>query len=459
MKVEKEIELGDGVLTTSTTVRKEVMLPAWCFFSILPFYTDASPAPVPATFAEHFSTKRPVLGLCLKRYSWSAAGGTLRDPRRVDIPLQIALPTFVADDAMGEDDGPLYGSFKLVLQSAICHRGNSVHSGHYVALIRGDHGKWLRFDDLATPRVSEVDPEKAFEEESPYMLFYQVQPIEEDPSVTTPSVSSTTEPSSEKRWSMISNGSATSSPSSPLVTAGPGVHRPSAELDAEESSGFTKPPVYEQHDTLERCHSPPPPYIVETVSTPTTPTPAQAPMSLLLQEPEASGSGLRPTSRSKSRPGSKDGSRPQSTHRSKSESVEKRSNWAATLMARGKSQEKEKRKSAEWPTFSLPGPDRQQQGEATPGNERDGESEQTGSKEKKDKGKGKDKGKVREGIYRRVSKDKVLKDHNQSSNDQEAPDADETSTGAEKKKDKGKGKDGVNRKSSKEKDLKECIVQ
>lgn len=112
----------------------------------------------------------------------------------IDIPLDIGLPHFVSDDKMDEE-GPLFGNFKLVLQSVICHRGVSVDSGHYIALIRANEHKrpstsrsdndqvfdtWLRFDDLAKPRVMEIDIKQALREESPYLLFYQVQPIDEE---------------------------------------------------------------------------------------------------------------------------------------------------------------------------------------------------------------------------------------------------------------------------------------
>lgn len=39
---------------------------------------------------------------------------------------------------------------------------------------------WLRFDDLAKDRVSYVDIHQALKNEVPYLLFYQVQPTEED---------------------------------------------------------------------------------------------------------------------------------------------------------------------------------------------------------------------------------------------------------------------------------------
>ncbi|CUS10937.1 unnamed protein product [Tuber aestivum] len=449
VKVESEIESKDGKLKRSTTLRKEVLLPAWCFFSILPFYTDTLPTPAPKTFAEHFSAKRPVLGLCLKRYSWSVTGGARRDRRRVDIPLQIALPTFVADDEMGgDDDGPLYGNFKLVLQSAVCHRGNSVHSGHYVALIRGEDDKWLRFDDLAySNRVSEIEPERAFEEESPYLLFYQVQPIEDDTSATTPSVASTMDYPQEKRLSVVSGGSGGS------CALDLGVNRSSTEFGGDEPPTFSDPPVYEKHDSLERCPSPPPPYIVEsktspqpspTGSSPTTPIPIMPYRSLL--DPEAS---LRPTSRSDNRPGSKDGPpvARSSSRRSKSEMSDKRSSWASVLMTRARSQDKERgRKSSEWARIGVSsrlgeGGSRDERKESessslgevvvVDGDERDGVE-----------GKGRGQG-LKEAVFKAMEK-KGPKEGKEKERG--------------KGKDKGKGKETV-RRGSRDKDLRECVIQ
>ncbi len=97
------------------------------------------------------------------------------------------------------EDGPIQGNFKLSLQALVCHRGNSVDSGHYIAIVRGtsagappssSHGSeqqnsdtpryWMRFDDLAAERVTLVDIEQALKTESPYLLFYQILPIDED---------------------------------------------------------------------------------------------------------------------------------------------------------------------------------------------------------------------------------------------------------------------------------------
>lgn len=114
----------------------------------------------------------------------------------VDIPLEIALPHFVSDDRL-EDEGPLFGNFKLSLQSVVCHRGVSVDSGHYISLVRGaaidtdevplleagirnSTDQWMLFDDLASERVSFVDIKEVLKKESPYLLFYRVEPIDEE---------------------------------------------------------------------------------------------------------------------------------------------------------------------------------------------------------------------------------------------------------------------------------------
>lgn len=113
----------------------------------------------------------------------------------VDIPTEIGLPHFIKDDLL-EENGPLFGNFKLSLQAVVCHRGASVDSGHYISLARGTNehaftstnerppsdGKnyWLRFDDIGVPRVTMVDIEKALKDEVPYLLFYQILPIGAD---------------------------------------------------------------------------------------------------------------------------------------------------------------------------------------------------------------------------------------------------------------------------------------
>ncbi|KAG9649265.1 cysteine proteinase, partial [Aureobasidium melanogenum] len=183
------------------SVRTEVLMPAWQFFKLLPWYTENIVPTSDAQVAAHFSRKRPVLGIALKRYQYSNTGVASRLDNFIDIPLEIAVPSFVSDDEM-EDHSPLVGNFKLVLQSVVCHRGVSVNSGHYVSLVRGraanassvdgrsdrpdtaesseEEDPWMLFDDLARERVTYVDINQKLKEECPYLLFYQVQPIDEE---------------------------------------------------------------------------------------------------------------------------------------------------------------------------------------------------------------------------------------------------------------------------------------
>ncbi|KAF2750276.1 cysteine proteinase [Sporormia fimetaria CBS 119925] len=191
----EEMWMNGGNRPRSTSLRKEVLMPAWQFFSLIPWYTDSVPKS-DAQVAAHFSAQRPMLGICLKRYMVMPDGRSKRLGTYIDIPLEIGLPHFVSDDRIDET-GPLFGNFKLVLQSVVCHRGETIHSGHYVALIRASKppdarpstaqseaeytpDSWLLFDDLAEDRVVEVNIKEALRTESPYLLFFQVQPIDEE---------------------------------------------------------------------------------------------------------------------------------------------------------------------------------------------------------------------------------------------------------------------------------------
>ncbi len=119
----------------------------------------------------------------------------------IDIPDSLRLPHFMLADGPDTrtDDSFLAPDFKLVLQSVICHRGDSVQSGHYIAFARAapkvltsnrrhdvdpppdyEEAQWVKFDDLEEPRVSYVDDiKKSLTEEMPYLLFYQVVPMVE----------------------------------------------------------------------------------------------------------------------------------------------------------------------------------------------------------------------------------------------------------------------------------------
>lgn len=184
---------------------------------ILAWYTTDVPANDDQV-AAHFSKSSPVIGICLKRYGWSAKGVAIRSSTVVDIPLQIALPHFIQDEMSTQDGTPIFGNFKMVLQSMVCHRGDSVNSGHYISIIRAgrtekhsspqqtpsggppaySEDQWVKLDDLNHPRTEFVSIDDAMKRETPYLLFYQVQPMFDEPpldSIPPPYQTSETLPS------------------------------------------------------------------------------------------------------------------------------------------------------------------------------------------------------------------------------------------------------------------------
>lgn len=140
-----------------------------------------------------------------------------RHNTHIDIPDSMRLPHFMVvndqDKAEHASNG-LSQEYKLVLQSVVCHRGDSLHSGHYISFARvapklltdnrrHDHdpppdyeeAQWAKFDDLAEKRVAFVeDIKQSLRAEMPYLLFYQIVPMVD---VTTASSDgSTAEPPS-----------------------------------------------------------------------------------------------------------------------------------------------------------------------------------------------------------------------------------------------------------------------
>lgn len=162
---------------------KEVMLPAWMFLRLLPFYTDDNELDHAnesiARNSKEFVTRRPVLPICLKRYSFDAHEQLAsRSNKRIIIPPVIDLPSFVADDVDTENTG----AFKLVLESALCHRGTTIALGHFVSAVRKNIGsvddnmaaEWYLYDDLKKQRVVTKTFREIFDKEWPYMLFYRL---------------------------------------------------------------------------------------------------------------------------------------------------------------------------------------------------------------------------------------------------------------------------------------------
>lgn len=185
---------------TGSTVVKAVTIPAWQFFRLIPWHSSSNGEPKSdIEVARHFN-KRPVVGICLKRYMMTEQGVPIRHNTFIDIPDSLRLPHFMMVDDMKVEQETLglSSEYKLVLQSVVCHRGESLHSGHYVSFARVapklltdnrrhdpdpppdyEEAQWVKFDDLfPEERVSYVDDIRAaLREEMPYLLFYQIVPV------------------------------------------------------------------------------------------------------------------------------------------------------------------------------------------------------------------------------------------------------------------------------------------
>lgn len=168
---------------------REVMLPAWMLLRLLPFYTDDNDggSESVARSSSEFANRRPVLPLCLKRYYFSASNQRAgRSRKRIVIPPVIDLPLFVADDSGSTSSS----GFKLILESAVCHRGTTISSGHFVSAVRKNahvedetleqslNALWYLYDDMKKTRVVTKTFKEIFDKEWPYMLFYRLVPSE-----------------------------------------------------------------------------------------------------------------------------------------------------------------------------------------------------------------------------------------------------------------------------------------
>lgn len=167
---------------------KEVNLSAWMFLRLMPFYTDDNIVSEKedislAKNSREFVDRRPILPICLKRYSFNSESSTARrSQRRIIVPPVINLPEFVAD----EENADIPGEYKLILESAVCHRGTSISSGHFVSAIRKDlsdisceeahSAPWMLYDDMAKKkgRVVQKTFKEVFDQEWPYILFYRL---------------------------------------------------------------------------------------------------------------------------------------------------------------------------------------------------------------------------------------------------------------------------------------------
>ncbi|KFG78763.1 ubiquitin hydrolase family protein [Metarhizium anisopliae] len=242
-----------------STVVKAVTIPAWQFFRLIPWHALTPNEPRSDSEVALNFDQRPVVGICLKRYAMTEFGQAQRHNTFIDIPDSLRLPHFMlAGGPNLEED--LYGlstEYKLVLQSVVCHRGDSLHSGHYISFARVapklltgnrrhdfdpppdyEEAQWVKFDDLeAKSRITYVDDIKqALKVEMPYLLFYQIVPMVDMPRASTDGTETNPPSYNESKTSMELNCDLSSSAFGRLT----GHHRD--DLQAIDLGPRSKPP-------------------------------------------------------------------------------------------------------------------------------------------------------------------------------------------------------------------------
>ncbi|ORY80481.1 ubiquitin carboxyl-terminal hydrolase-domain-containing protein [Protomyces lactucae-debilis] len=154
---------------------KEVTMQAWELFELVPYYSASDNSPRQQALAR----EPPVVGICLKRYYFDSHGNPVLNPTPIIIPEFIDMSSYVDAEASASKTKKIV---RLRLESAVCHRGTRVASGHYVSICRAEAGMWLLFDDLAHPhRIRQATFGELFSREVPYLLFYQLEVFETRP--------------------------------------------------------------------------------------------------------------------------------------------------------------------------------------------------------------------------------------------------------------------------------------
>lgn len=131
---------------------QKVAVTAWQVLELLPFYSasneqgDAIQTQVDSSFPD----THMILPIVLKRYCYKNGGSLAKISTRIDIPPDIDFNKFVnqsVDDPTCSVCGHLI-NWTLHFKSAVCHKGSSPYSGHYIGYARvpceDDDVYWLK---------------------------------------------------------------------------------------------------------------------------------------------------------------------------------------------------------------------------------------------------------------------------------------------------------------------------
>jgi hypothetical protein len=173
---------------------EEVAVTAWQVLELLPFYSamNEQGEAIQTQMDSSFPDTHMILPIVLKRYRYDHMGGSTKIKRRVEIPVTIDFNKFVnqnVDDPLCPTCGHLI-DWTLHFKSAVCHKGDSPFSGHYISYARvkkqekdldktaGDH-YWLKLDDMnSSNRVSQIydNSSSVYTDlaENAYIIFYEL---------------------------------------------------------------------------------------------------------------------------------------------------------------------------------------------------------------------------------------------------------------------------------------------
>lgn len=184
------------LLQQQQTTKKEedvdgIAVTAWQVLELLPFYSamNEQGESINTQLDSSFPDTRMILPIVLKRYRYDTTGGSTKIKRRVEIPVTIDFNRFVnqnSDDPMCPTCGHLI-DWTLHFKSAVCHRGDSPFSGHYISYARVDKEDredvntfWLKLDDMnkdsrvtliKDSNLSSIQTDLA---ENAYIIFYEL---------------------------------------------------------------------------------------------------------------------------------------------------------------------------------------------------------------------------------------------------------------------------------------------
>lgn len=124
-----------------------------------------------ATKSLKLKTIPPVLAIQLKRFEHNLLNDTAsKIETPVETPLFLNMTKYTYEEQLSEDridENKVFELFALV-----CHIG-SVHTGHYVVIVKNGNGQWFKFDDSIVSLVSQQEVARA----NAYLVFYMTHKI------------------------------------------------------------------------------------------------------------------------------------------------------------------------------------------------------------------------------------------------------------------------------------------